>query len=83
MYAQMNAGQSGIGKGIRFGVLMGVALVSLAVVGNYVTQPISALVGVAEVLEYIVGSIIYGAIIGAVYRPDVSVHRLNPPRPLD
>jgi hypothetical protein len=57
-------------------MLMGVVVVSFAVIWNYVTQPITALVGIAEVFEYMLGSSIYGAIIGAIYRPIGSVDRV-------
>lgn len=71
MYARLYAGGRGILEGLRFGALMGMVLVSFASVWNYVTQPITAVLGVAEVFECVVSSTIYGAIIGAVYRPPV------------
>jgi len=42
------------------------------VVWNYVTQPISAILGVAEAFECLIAATIYGAIMGAVYRPAVA-----------
>jgi hypothetical protein len=72
MYARLYAGGRGIIEGLRFGALVGLVLVSLVVVWNYVTQPITAVLGVAEALECVVSSTIYGAIIGAVYRPPVT-----------
>jgi hypothetical protein len=78
MYAEMESHQYGIIMGVRFGLLVGIALVSLAVIWNYVTQPISASVGIAESVEYIVASIIYGAVIGVVYRPHGSVKKGSP-----
>ena len=71
MYAEMSWRRAGIVQGIRFGLLLGVIIVSFAIVWNYVTQPITASVGLAEVFEYTLGSVIYGAIIGAVYRPNI------------
>ena len=47
-------------------------LVSFGVIWNYVTQPISAIVGVAEVFECILAAMIYDAMIGAIYRPNRS-----------
>ena len=67
MYARLYAGGRGIIEGLRFGALVGLVLVSFAVVWNYVTQPISAVLGVAEAFECIGASTIYGAIIGTVY----------------
>ena len=72
LYAQLDSPRRGVAQGLRFGLLLGVVLVSFAVIGNYVTQPISAIVGLAEVFEYMVAAIIYGAIIGAMYRPNRS-----------
>jgi uncharacterized membrane protein len=72
MYARLNASGRGIIEGLRFGALVGFVLVSLVVVWNYVTQPISAVLGVAEAFEYVVGATICGAIIDAVYGPPVA-----------
>jgi hypothetical protein len=70
-------GGRGIVEGLRFGILIGVVLVSFATVWNYVTQPISTVLGVAEAFEYIVASTIYGAIIGAVNGPAVPRSRIS------
>jgi hypothetical protein len=48
--------------------LIGLLVVSFAVVWNYVTQPISPVLGVAEAFEDIVAATMYGAIIGTVYQ---------------
>jgi hypothetical protein len=69
MYARLYSEGRGIVAGLRFGALISVLLVSFTVIWNYVTQPISAVLGMAQAFEYIVASTIYGAIIGAVYRP--------------
>lgn len=70
MYAQVDSPRRGILQRLRFGLLLGVVVVSFAVIWNYVTQPISAIVGMAEVLEYMVAAMIYGAIISAICRPN-------------
>jgi hypothetical protein len=70
MYAQVDSPRRGILQGLRFGLLLGVVVVSFAVIWNYVTQPISAIVGMAEVLAYMVVAMIYGAIISAICRPN-------------
>ena len=69
MYARLYAGGRGILAGLRFGALVGLMLVSLVVVWNYVTQPISAVLGVAEVFECVLAATVSGAIIGTVYKP--------------
>jgi hypothetical protein len=68
MYGRLYTGRRGIIDGLRFGALIGLVLVSFGVVWNYVTQPISAVLGVAEVFECAVTGTIYGGIIGAVCR---------------
>jgi len=68
MYARLYADGRGILEGLRFGAPVGLVL-SRVVVWNYVTEPISAVLGVAEAFEYVIGATISGAIIGAVYRP--------------
>ena len=72
MYARLYAGGRGLIEGPRFGALVGLVLVSFVVVWNYVTQPISAVLGVAEAFECVIAVTIYGAIIGAVYRSPVA-----------
>lgn len=72
MYARFYADRGGTIEGLRFGALVGLVLVSFVVVWNYVTQPISAVLGVAEALACVMAATIYGAIIGAVYRPPVA-----------
>jgi hypothetical protein len=72
MYARMYAGGRGILEGLRFGALVGLMLASFVVVWNYVTLPISAVLGVAAVFECVTAATIYGAIIGAVYRPPLT-----------
>jgi hypothetical protein len=67
LYARLYAGGRGIIEGLRFGALVGLTVVSFAVVWNYVTQPISAVLGVAEALGCVIAATIYDAIIGAVY----------------
>jgi len=69
MYVQWNGAGKGVAAGLRFGLLIGTLLVSLAVFSNYVTQPISVAIGLAEIVEYLIGSALYGVIIGLVYRP--------------
>ena len=72
MYARLYSGGRGMVEGLRFGALVGLVLVSFVVVWKYVTQPIFAVLSVAEALGYIVASTSYGAIIGAMYRPPVA-----------
>jgi hypothetical protein len=77
-YAKTSPRSSSILGGIRFGLRIGAIVLSLAVVCNYVTQPISVAVGVAEALEYMFLSAIYGAIIDVIYRAIVTVGDRTP-----
>jgi hypothetical protein len=72
MYARRYAGGRGIIEGLRFGALIGLVLVSFVGIWNYVTLPISGVLGVAEAVACVFAGTIYGAIIGAVYRPPVT-----------
>jgi hypothetical protein len=58
IYAQLDSSRRGIVQGLRFGLLHRAMLVSLAIIWNYVTQPISAIDGMAEVCEYIIAAMI-------------------------
>jgi hypothetical protein len=78
MYAKTSPRSSSILGGIQFGLLIGAIVVSLAVVWNYVTLPISVAVGVAEALECMFLSAVYGAIIGVIYRPAGAVRDRTP-----
>jgi len=53
MFAEMSSSRSGVLRGIRFGLLTSVLVISFAVVWNYITLPISAAVGTAEAVESI------------------------------
>ena len=71
LYAKTSPRSSSILSGIQFGLLIGVIVVRLAVVWNYVTFPISVVVGAAEACAGLFLSAVYGAIIGVIYRPVV------------
>jgi hypothetical protein len=72
IYTRIYPCRRGIVDGLRFGALIGVALVGLAAVWNYVMQPISPAAGVAMAIECLGPSAIYGAIIGAICRTDAT-----------
>jgi hypothetical protein len=69
MYAETSPRSSNILRGIRFGLLIGVIVMSFAIVWNYITQPISALLGAVEAFECMFLSAVYGAIIGVISDP--------------
>jgi hypothetical protein len=59
----------GIVEGVRFGVTIGVIIVGFGTVWMWVMFPLNAQFGVAMMVDSIVEAAIYGAIIGAVYKP--------------
>jgi hypothetical protein len=69
LYAKGYEGGSGIAEGVRFGVAIGVVVVGFGMVWQWVMYPISAQFGLAMIVDSIVELAIYGAIIGAVYKP--------------
>jgi hypothetical protein len=68
-YAKGYEGGSGIAEGVRFGVTIGIIVVGFGTVWMWVMFPINGTLGVATVIDSVVECAIYGAIIGAVYKP--------------
>jgi len=60
---------SGLGQGIRFGVVAAILIDGFATVWNLVSQPIAMRLGVLEMVSRIGEFGIYGAIVGLVYQP--------------
>jgi hypothetical protein len=61
---------SGLGQGIRFGLLIAILIDGFATVWNVVTQPIAVRLGVLELVARVGEFGIYGAVVGLVYQPD-------------
>ncbi len=68
-YAKGYEGGSGVGEGLRFGLLVGVMLACFAMIWTFVTTPISGALGAAFLVDAVVEFSIYGAIVGAIYKP--------------
>lgn len=68
-YAKGYEGGSGVQEGVRFGVLVGFLLICFGTVWTYVTAPITSSLLFAWIVDVIVEFSIYGAIVGAIYRP--------------
>ena len=68
-YAKGYEGGSGIAEGVRFGLLAALMIIGFGVIWQYVIFPISGTFGLAIVIDTIVELAIYGAIVGAIYRP--------------
>ena len=69
MYAKGYEGGSGIAEGVRFGVTVGVIIVGFGTVWMWVMFPLSGNFALAMIIDSIVESAIYGAIVGVVYKP--------------
>ncbi len=69
MFARGYEGGSGITEGARFGACAGLLIVLLGTGWNWVTTFISASLGLAMAGDLLVEAVLYGAIVGAVYRP--------------
>jgi len=69
MYAKGYEGGSGVAEGFRFGLMLGIIVAGFGVTWVYVTYPVTAVYGAAIVVAVIVELTIYGAIVGAIYKP--------------
>jgi hypothetical protein len=69
MYAKGYEGGSGIVEGVRFGLCAGTLIVGFGVIWQYIVFPITGALAVATVIDSIVEAALYGAIVGAVYKP--------------
>ena len=72
-YAKGYEGGNGIVEGVRFGVLVALIVIGFGVIWQYVVYPITSALAVAMVIDSIVELAIYGAIVGAIYKPLSSV----------
>ena len=69
MYAKGYEGGGGVLEGIRFGVLAALVVIGFGVAWQYVLFPISGAFAMAMIIDAIVELAIYGAIVGAIYKP--------------
>jgi hypothetical protein len=68
-YAKGYEGGHGPMEGVRFGVIVALVVIGFGVIWQYVAFPIDGAMAVAGVIDAIVELAIYGAIVGAIYRP--------------
>lgn len=68
-FAKGYEGTDGVMEGVRFGVLTGVVLLGFANIWQWVLYPIDAAMGVAIAISSIAEPALYGAIVGAIYKP--------------
>ncbi len=68
-YAKGYEGGNGVVEGIRFGVLVALIVVGFGLIWQYVMFPITATYAAAIIIDSIVELALYGAIVGAIYKP--------------
>ena len=68
-YAKGYEGGSGAMEGVRFGVLVALIVTCFGLVWQWVMYPISASMAAAIIIDGIVEMALYGAIVGAIYKP--------------
>jgi hypothetical protein len=68
-YAKGYEGGNGPMEGVRFGVVVALIVIGFAGVWQYIVFPISGSLTVTMVIDTLVELAIYGAIIGAIYKP--------------
>jgi len=68
-YAKGYEGGNGVVEGVRFGVLVALVVIGFAMIWMYVMFPISGTMVTAMIIDTIVELAIYGAIVGAIYKP--------------
>jgi hypothetical protein len=69
MYAKGYEGTRGTTEGVRFGVLVAILLSGFALAWQYVLYPISGTLAAVWIVDAVAEFALYGAIIGAIYRP--------------
>jgi hypothetical protein len=72
IYAKGYEGGSGVAEGVRFGILVGLFLVTYVGVGNYVMMNVGRRFAAVTSLAGLVEFIIDGAVLGALYKPAAS-----------
>ncbi|HEY6360365.1 MAG TPA: hypothetical protein VIX63_04635 [Vicinamibacterales bacterium] len=68
-YAKGYEGGNGVVEGVRFGVLVSLIVVGFGLIWMYVAYPITATYAAAIIIDSIVELALYGAIVGAIYKP--------------
>ena len=69
VYAKGYEGGNGVMEGVRFGLMAAVIIIGFGVIWQYIVFPISGAFAAAIVVDTFVEAAIYGAIVGAIYKP--------------
>lgn len=68
-YAKGYEGGSGMQEGLRFGVIVGLLLCCFGTIWDYMVWPVSPTLAAAWMVDYIIEFALYGALVGAIYKP--------------
>ncbi len=68
-YAKGYEGGSGLAEGVRFGLTTAIIVIGFGLIWTYVMVPITGSLAVAMVVDALIELPIYGAIVGAIYKP--------------
>jgi hypothetical protein len=68
-YAKGYEGGRGLQEGLRFGVLVGILLCCFGAIWDYMVWPVAPRLAVLWMVDFILEFALYGAIVGAIYRP--------------
>ncbi|MGH9148673.1 MAG: hypothetical protein ACRD1Q_18330 [Vicinamibacterales bacterium] len=69
MYAKGYEGGSGLMEGMRFGLCVGILVTGFGLIWQYVLYPITGPMAAAIIIDQLVESTFYGAIVGLIYKP--------------
>ena len=69
MYAKGYEAGSGVMEGIRYGVLVAILVSCFGLIWQWVIFPIDVTMAAAVIVDAIFEYALYGAIVGAIYRP--------------
>jgi hypothetical protein len=68
-FAKGYEGTNGLMEGVRFGVLIGIVVLGTANIWQWIVYPITGTMAVVTSITSIVEMAMYGAVVGAIYRP--------------
>jgi hypothetical protein len=74
-YAKGYEGGTGWMEGLRFGLVVALVVTGFGLVWQYILYPITGQMAVAIIVDSILELMLYGAIVGAIYKPLPSAAR--------
>ena len=68
-FAKGHEGTDSVMEGVRFGVLVGIIVLGTATIWQWIVYPIDGAMATAIAVSSIAEMALYGAVVGAIYRP--------------